>query len=322
MPRSHRLEDLLTELHELQAKPFDEAAIARLKQVLESKLSHAVAKAAQIAGEAELAALLPDLAAAFDRLMIHPVKTDPGCAAKAAIADALYRLGHDDEAPFLCGIRHVQLEPVYGGKADTAGPLRSACALGLVRMGYREQMSELADLLADPEAPVRLAAVRAIAYSESDQGVPLLRLKVLTGDEEPQVIAESLQTLLRLAPDPSLPFVSRLLDAPATETREAAAIALGGSRLAAAFAILREWWQRTASVELRRTALLAIAMLRRDQPLEFLLSLVAEGNGMDARDAVAALGLYGHDDALRERVAAIVKRRKDVDLRDALAAAF
>ena len=322
MPRSHRLEDLLAELHELQAKPLDEAAIARLKQILASKMSHAVAKAAQIAGEAELAALVPDLLATFDRLMINPVKTDPGCAAKAAIADALYRIGHDDEVPFLRGIRHVQLEPVYGGKADTAGPLRSACALGLVRMGYREQMSELADLLADPDAPVRLAAVRAVAYSESDQGVPLLRLKVLTGDEEPQVISESLQTLLKVAPEPSLPFVSRLLDASAAEMGEAAALALGGSRLPAAFAILRDWWQRTAGVDLRRTALLAIAMLRRDQPLEFLLSLVAEGNGMDARDALAALGLYGHDEALRERVAAIVERRKDVDLRDALAAAF
>jgi HEAT repeat protein len=322
MPRSHRLEDLLAELHELRAAPATGAAIAKLKQALGNKMSHAVAKAAEIAGEAELAVLVPELAAAFDRLLINPVKADPGCAAKAAIADALYRLDYDDEALFLRGIRHVQLEPVYGGKADTAGPLRSACALGLVRMSYPQVMSELADLLADPEPPVRLAAVRAIAYSENDQGAPLLRLKVLTGDDEPQVIAESLQTLLKLAPNASLPFVSRLLDASADETREAAALALGGSRRPEAFEVLREWWQRMVSPELRRTALLAIAMLRRDQPLEFLLSLVADGNGMDARDAVAALGLYRHDDTLRERVAAIIKSRTDVDLRDALAEVF
>jgi HEAT repeat protein len=322
MPRSRRLEDLLAELHELRAAPTTEAAIAKLKQALAGKTSHAVAKAAEIAGEAELTALVPELAAAFDRLMINPAKADPGCAAKAAIADALYHIGYDDESLFLRGIRHVQLEPVYGGKADTAGPLRGVCALGLVRMNYREVMSALADLLADPEPRVRLAAVRAIAYSENDQGAPLLRLKVLTGDDEPQVISESLQALLRLAPDASLAFVSRLLDGPTTETREAAALALGGSRLPEAFEVLREWWQRTVSVELRRTALLAIAMLRRDQPLEFLLSLVADGNGLDARDAIAALGLYRHDDALRERVVDMVKRRKDIDLREALAEAF
>jgi len=322
MPRSHRLEDLLAQLHELRAAPATEAAVAKLKQALGSKISHAVAKAAEITGEAELAALMPDLAATFGRLMINPVKADPGCAAKAAIADALYRLGYDDERLFLRGIRHVQLEPVYGGKADTAGPLRGVCALGLVRMSYREVMSELADLLADPEPPVRLAAVRAIAYSENDQGAPLLRLKVLTGDDEPQVISESLQTLLSLAPDASLRFVSRLLDGATKETREAAALALGGSRLPEAFEVLREWWQRTVSVELRHTALLAIAMLRRDQPLEFLLSLVAEGSGLDARDAIAALGLYRHDDALRERVVDMVRRRKDVDLKKALAEAF
>jgi len=322
MAKARALEDLLAELHQMREAPATEAAVAKLKQALGSKMSHAVAKAAAITGEAELAALVPELVAAFDRLMINPVKADPGCAAKAAIADALYRIGCDDEAFFLRGIRHVQLEPVYGGKVDTAGPLRGACALGLVRMNYREVMNELADLLADPDPPVRLAAVRAIAYSENDQGAPLLRLKVLTGDDEPQVISESLQTLLKLAAETSLAFVSRLLDAPATETRAAAALALGGSRLPEAFEILRSWWTRTISAELRRTALLAIAMLRRDPPLDFLLSLVSDGNALDARDAIAALGLYRHDDALRERVADVVKRRRDVDLRKALAEAF
>jgi hypothetical protein len=40
--------------------------------------------------------------------------------------------------------------------------------------------------------------------------------------------------------------------------------------------VLRQWWEGTADVGLRRAALLAIAMLRRDQPLEFLLSLIEE----------------------------------------------
>lgn len=43
-------------------------------------------------------------------------------------------------------------------------------------------------------------------------------------------------------------------------------------------------------------------MLRQDEPLEFLLSLVAEGKSADARDAVAALSLYQSETALWQRV--------------------
>ena len=192
------LEDTLADLHQLRADPLSATSIATLRHVLGGKTSHAVAKAAQIAGEFEIAALTADLAAAFDRLMVNPAKSDPGCRAKAEIADALYRIGSDDAAVFLRGIRHVQMEPVWGGRVDTATALRGACALGLVRMNYPDALSELADLLADPETPARVAAARAVAYSENDNGVPLLRLKVLVGDPESEVVSECLVGLLKL----------------------------------------------------------------------------------------------------------------------------
>ena len=322
MPKSHTLEDTLAALNRLRDDPTSDAALAQLRQVLNGKSSHATAKAAQIAGESEISALAPDLVAAFEQFMVNPVKSDPNCRAKAAIADALYRIGARRETVFLRGIRHRQMEPVYGGRVDTAIDLRAACALGLVRMNHPDALVELADLLADPESRVRAAAAQAIAYYGSDQGVPLLRLKVLSGDDDATVISECLAALLRLAPASSLPFAARLLDAPEPSISEAAALALGGSRLPEAFDVLRQWWDRIADVALRRTALLAIAMLRRDQPLDFLISLIKEANGPTAREAIAALAMYRHDDTVRQRVEECVDQRKDVDLRKAFAEAF
>ena len=315
MAKSHALEDTLAALNALRDDPTSAAGLALLRKVLSGKSSHAAAKAAQIVGESEIAALIPDLVAAFERFMVDPVKKDPNCRAKAAITDALYRIGHDDETVFLRGIRYRQMEPVYGGRVDTATDLRAASALGLARINYPDVLVELADLLADPEARARVAAAQAIAYYGSDNGVPLLRLKVLSGDEDSVVISECLAALLRLAPTSSLPFAARLLDAPSQSINEAAALALGGSRLPEAFDVLRQWWDRISDAALRRTALLAIAMLRRDQALDFLLSLITEANGPTARAAIAALAMYRHDDAVRQRVEASVGQRTDVDLR-------
>ena len=322
MAKSHALEDTLAALSRLRDDPTSAAALAELRKALNGKSSHAVAKAAQIAGESEIGALTPELVAAFERFMVNPVKSDPNCRAKAAIADALYRIGHDDETIFLRGIRHRQMEPVYGARVDTAIDLRAACALGLARMNAPDVLVELGDLLADPEARVRAAAAQAIAYYGSEHGVPLLRLKVLSGDDDATVISECLTGLLRLAPASSLPFAARLLDVTDPAISEAAALALGGSRLPEAFDVLRQWWDRTADVALRRTALLAIAMLRRDQPLDFLFSLIKEANGPTARAAIAALGMYRHDDAVRQRVMETVQQRTDVDLHAAVADAF
>jgi hypothetical protein len=126
---------------------------------------------------------------------------------------------------------------------------------------------------------------------------------------------------LKLAPASSLPFVGRLLDHAHDAIRESAALALGGARLRDAFPVLSAWWERTPQTDLRRTALLAIAMLKHDEPIQFLLSLIREGDGPSARDAIAALAIYKHDDALVLRVRTAAARR-DLDLRAALAAAF
>src|SRR4030095_8290687 len=129
--------------------------------------------------------------------MQNPTKSDKGCAAKTAVIKALLAADCDDEEMFLKGVRHVQLEPTWGGRADTAAPLRALCGLGLVQMGSPDAMIELAMLLADTEADARIGAASALGHC-GPTAAPLLRFKVLTGDEEPAVTAECFNSLMAI----------------------------------------------------------------------------------------------------------------------------
>jgi HEAT repeat protein len=316
MAKSRKLEELTAALHQIRDQPTSELGLETLQQILKSKQSIAIAQAAHLIGQWEIYALTAELVTAFDRLLLKAKDSDPGCRAKHAIAETLYRLNYSDESLFLKGIHHVQLEPVWGGQVDTAPRLRGTCALGLVRMNYPLVMVELADLLADPEPEARIGAARAIAYTENPQGVPLLRLRLKLGDTSP-VLSEYAIALLKLAPDQSLPLVKALLHSPQqgttenVETAEAMALALGESRLSAAFPLLRDWWQQIRDPELRKTGLLAIATLRQDTALEFLLSLIADGKPEDATGAVRAVSIYRQDLTLWQRVQSIVAQRQD-----------
>jgi len=322
MAKARTLEQRLATLNELREDPTSDRAIKELRSALSAKSNYVVAKAAKIVGESEIGDLESELASAFGRFMKDAVKTDPGCRAKTAIADALYRIGCRDEELLLQGIRHVQMEPVYGGSVDTATELRSVCALGLVRMNYREVMIELAHLLADGEQVARVGAARALGYAEREDAVPLLRFKVLIGDREPQVLSECFIALLKIAPQSSLPFVAEFLDHRDQTVTEAAAMALGESRREEAFEILKSWWERTHYADLRRTALVAIAVLRQEQATRFLLELIAKERTLVAREAISALGMYRYDEKMRQEVAQAVEGRKDASLMRAVEEVF
>jgi hypothetical protein len=312
MAKSRKLDQFLAQLESVRRDPTAPEATIALRQILASQYSIAVAQAAKLIGSAELYDLIPDLVAAFDRNMIKPIETDPGCVAKLKIADALYRLDYSNEELFLRGVRHIQAEPGWGGSEDTAAALRGTCALGLVRMNYAEVMSELADLLADPKQDARIGAARAIAYTGNQTGVPLLRLRVQIGDTAP-VLSDCFISLLQLAPQASLPLVSRFLGDRA-EVAEVAALALGESRLPEAFTILQNWWQRTRTAELRHIALTAIALIRQDEAIAFLITLIREGAIADAKEAVSALSLYHQDQDLWQRVCDTARQREEPSL--------
>jgi HEAT repeat protein len=311
MVKSPKLEETLEKLSQLQNHPKSQEAIAVLSEVLKSKYAVAVARATKIICKAEMKHLCPELEIAFNKFLLNSEVSDPACIAKKAIADALYRMEYSGESLFLKGIHHIQMEPVWGGKIDTAPGLRGLCALGLVRINYPDAMLELADLLADPEPEARIGAARAIAYSENPQGVPLLRLRVKMGDSDAQVLSEYFISLLKLAPEHSLPLVASFLNNPEEQICEMAALSLGESGITEAFPILSEWWQHTRSPELRQTGLLAIAMLRHDDALAFLLLQVTEGKLSDAQAAISALRIYPEDSPLWQQVRQIVGQRED-----------
>jgi hypothetical protein len=311
MPKSRKLEQLQAQLDTIRLDPTSPESTIALRQILTSKQSIVIAQAAKIIGASELYDLIPDLIAAFDRCMTHPNETDPGCTAKLKIVDALYRLEYSNEALFLRGIRHIQREPVWGGSQDTAAALRGACGLGLVRMNYSDVMSELADLLADPEQEARISAARAIAYRGDPYGVPLLRLRVHVGDDAP-VISECFLALIQLSSQ-SLEFVQQFLNH-SPEIAEAAALAIGESRSREAFSILQAWWKQTRIAELKQAALTAIALIRQDDAISFLLTLIREGELSDAKDALMALSIYSQDLELWGRVRKSASERNDASL--------
>ncbi|HEY7209215.1 MAG TPA: hypothetical protein VH477_03010, partial [Bryobacteraceae bacterium] len=66
------------------------------KKALRDRVNVMVAKAAELAGALQLRELVPDLCAAFDRLLENAAATDPQCWGKNAIAKALADLGHTE----------------------------------------------------------------------------------------------------------------------------------------------------------------------------------------------------------------------------------
>jgi hypothetical protein len=316
MAKAESIEKQLTALSALRADPKSELARDELKKSLASKSNLVAAKAAVIITDSNQATFLPQLAAAFERFFT--AGSDKGCGAKTAIANALYSLGHNDSAAFLRGIHHVQKEASFGPAVDSAAELRGICALGLARIGYADVLLELAELLVDPEVQPRIMAVRAIAYTGSDAGSPLLRMKAMAGDESTDVTAECFSALIKLSPRKSLPFVGRFLKSEDSELVESAGMAIGNSRLPAAFEMLRAEWESHLSPDERRPLLSGIAMTRLPAAVEFLIERATEDRPAPAGDAINAMVIYRHDQAIVDRLRAIVQDRGEPELRAAM----
>lgn len=312
MAKTRKLEERLAELSALRDEPTSEQTSDALYKALMDKDSFVVSRAAEIAGEFYIQQLEPVLVQAFDRFMVNPVKTDPGCRAKTAIADTLYRMEAYQEDLYLRGISHHQMEPVWGGEEDTAAKLRGLCALGLVRINYNNVMIPLAHLLADIEADARIAAAKAIGYSGLPEGIPLLRYKALIGDQHPQVLCECYGALLKLAPESSIAFVAGFLKDEDVAVIEAAALALGESKLAQAFPFLETAWEDTFDRDIRKTFLMSIALLRQEAAMNFLLTLIREGAKVHAQDALEALNLYRGDQRVWSRVQKAIQARGEL----------
>jgi HEAT repeat protein len=305
MRRRDPVEEALDALSELRRQPDS----AQLRAFLANRSNLVVAKAAKIAGELRIIELVPDLAAAFHRLMANPAKLDKGCAGTSAIVVALYSMDYDSADVYLKGVRHIQMEPSFGPPVDAAAQLRGDSALGLVRTRHPDALFEVVRLLADKEPRARMGAARAIGSVAGETGELLLLLKVLAGDSEPDVLGECFSGMLACGAERSLSLVRGYLDHEDQAIAEAAILALGASRLAGAIDALREKWGRTAHGPIRKTLLLALATARQDSALEFLLSLVADGDSRVASEVVSALRAYRNDERVRKALEEAIEKR-------------
>jgi HEAT repeat protein len=311
----------LAALDALRSDPGSASTVEALRKALRDRSSFVAAKAARLAEEFGCADLVPDLASAFDRLLVNGAKTDPKCWGKNAIAKALKALATDDPGVFLRGAAHFQPEPVWGGSEDTATTLRSTCGFALTECGGLPPdtvLGVLADLLADPEAPVRADAARALAGSGRPEAALLVRLKIRTGDREASVTGECFRALFALLGDGALAVVAPCLGAAEPELRVEAAAALGESRMPAAVGPLKAAWLEERRPEVRGAILLALGALRLPEAVDFLLDLVTQGNAA----AVTALAPLRGSEELRRRLADAVQRAADPSVESAFAADF
>ncbi len=271
-----------------------------------------VARAAELVGELGTKGLTPEMIAAFRRFLADPSK-DKGCLAKIAIVEALTRLEHEEPDVFVEGIRHVQREPVWRGFEDTAAWLRGLSAIGLVGCRHPRLLHHLVDLLADPEKPARIGAVRALGGLGGSEPPLLVRLKLLQGDAEIEVLAEGFRAYLSLEPPAEASsFVARFLDSADEAVAEAAALALGESRNPQALDVLKRTWEQARGRSFRQVLLVATALLRTAPATDFLLSLLGSESTETRRGALSALGPFLYNEELRERVRAAVAGDQDL----------
>jgi hypothetical protein len=290
---NRRIEEQLEKLSALRAAPPSQAAPA-VRQALSDRINLVVAKAAALAAELNLHEAVPDLCRAFDRFFEDPLKRDPQCWGKNAVAKALKELQHRDAAPFLRGAVHIQLEPVWGGQEDTAGPLRGICLLALpacADIDRPQVLRHLVNALTEPAPPVRADAARALAELQGDDCALLLRLKARAGDSEPAVTGQAFESLLAIERRDGVPFVASFLG-PGDAIAEEAALALGTSRLAPAVDILLDAWKTARGAEFREAILRALSISRHEAAISFLETLAAEGRPQDSAGARAALALF------------------------------
>jgi HEAT repeat protein len=312
--------------------PFDEkrariAAIAasppataasELRRFLAERNSHLAGEAAEVAARLELRELIPDLAAAFLRLLGEGAAADKGCLGKRRILEALLAFEAGVPDAYLAGLRYVQREPDFPKATDTAAPVRGLAAHALVQIDFPGAIAEVAPLLADPEAVARAEAAHALGRSGLAAAGPVLHLKALVGDAEPDVLQNVYTGLLRLDARRYLPVVAEALRGESEPVAEAAALALGESRLREALPILKKALDEAVAERDRRSLLTAVSLLRSDEAIEILVSLVEKAPEAQAAGALGALALHRHDPKIAERARRVVEARGSRRLREAL----
>ena len=315
----------LAALDALRTAEDSPSTAEQLRKALRDRSNYIVGRAASVCADLHLDALIPDLLHAFDRFFVDPVKSDPQCLAKNAIAAALRDLGHHGAEPYIRGITHIQLEPAWGGRADSAASLRGTCALALSEcpLDDLEILTYLGDALADPDRNVRVDAARAIEQLNRPEGALLLRLKLLISDADPAVMGQCFESMLSLAPEGGLSFVSRFLKSENLDVQLEAASVLAQCRDARAIGILRNFWQEPLlTSDTRQAVLISLGASPVAESTEFLLEVVSREPIALASTALKALATSRFRDDSRPRVESALAARDSTDLTALFATTF
>lgn len=286
-----------------------------LSKALKEKSNFLVAKAAQWCGEHLNYELIPDLVNAYDRFLQKPFESDKTCAAKRAIARALYELDYDNVEFYKAGIKYIQLEPVWGGHVDTAVELRCTSALGLGSSDDPRAMLNIIELVHDEEPQARICALKALELMQSHQAEVVLRYKILQGDAETEVINQCFSSLMKLAPEESLDFVANFLEENHEINKEGAALALGESRLDEALTLLIEISDQTPPFDPFQLLIFqAIALQRNDKAFEYLLNTIKIDEDRSAGNAITALSVYNYNSELKTKIETMLAKNNSSQL--------
>jgi len=289
MPGKKAFEQQIANLDSLRQAAAPEQ-LQGLQKALGNRNNFIVGKAADLVREFKLTQLTDALTAAFERFLESPEKNDPQCWAKNAIARTLAAFEYQEADFFVRGMRHIQMEPVWGGKSDTAGTLRATCALALVQcrcLAETDLLAHLIDLMADKDKAVRLEIMRAIEQVGSPAASLLLRLRAVLGSDEAEVLGACYSGILRLEGVRTIPWVAGFL-ASADDPAGEAALAIAATHSPEAFNALRERFADAKDPWWRSVLLSAIALTRADAATEFLLNLVRT-ESVDAEAAIEAI---------------------------------
>ncbi len=148
--------------------------------------------------------------------------------------------------------------------------------MGLANTRDPNTMRELVTLLADREWLARGGAARALAAVGSDAASAVLRFKVLTGDEEPEVFCDCLHGLIAVEGADALPLAKKFVGSRDEAIREAAIHALGESRRDDAIELLKAAWHGTVDPALKGSIRLAITASRTEAGMAFIHEIEAE----------------------------------------------
>lgn len=323
-PASRGFDKELAELEALNealkaASAPEAAQIEQIRRALSHRNNFLVAKAAKMAADAELFALLPDALAAYDRFFIDAEKTDPQCWAKNALVKTLVKLEHRQRDAYLRGLRHHQMEGVWGGTSDTAGALRGACAHALVDcpgISDADLLTILLDPLTDTDKTVRIEAARAIGQVGGTSAALILRLRALLAHDEPEVLCAVYSALLAVEGTRAIALVAQAMQE-GNDLAAEAAFALAETRTPEALAALQHCLRAGADVWFTSVLLSAIALTRLPEALDSLIALIANDD-RQAPAAIEAIGRIAPNSELRARVAEAVKQAANPRLDAAL----